>query len=72
MKVLVGESILETNRTGLRAILIVASEQIPFGIYAVEKDGCCELRKDKFENKEELKKAIVEYEEKGFKAHYNA
>lgn len=72
MRVLVGESIYETNRKGLRGILKVASKQIPFGIYAVEKGDYCELRKDKFESKEELKKAVAEYAAKGFKVHYNS
>lgn len=72
MKILVGEILYETNRKGLQGILQVVSKQIPFGIYAIEKDDYCELRKDKFENKEELKKAVSEYEEKGFKVHYNS
>ena len=41
-------------------------------MYAVEKDGICELRKDTFESEEELKKAVAEYEAKGFKVHYNS
>ena len=72
MRVLVGESIYETNRKGLQGILTVSSKQIPFGIYAVEKDGYCELRKDKFESKGELNKVVAEYEGKGFKVHYNS
>lgn len=72
MKVLVGESVYETNRKGLQGILKVASKQIPRGIYAVEKDDYCELRKDKFESKKELKKAIAKYIENGFKVHYNS
>lgn len=72
MKVLVGESLYETNRKGLRGILQVASKQILCGIYAVEKDGICELRKDKLESKEDLKKEASEYEAKGFKVYYNS
>lgn len=72
MRVLVGENIYETNRKGLRGILKVASKQVPLGIYAVEKDDYCELRKDKFENKEELEKAIAEYTRKGFKVRYSS
>lgn len=72
MKVIVGESIYETNRKGLRGILKVAKEQVPLGIYAVEKDGICELRKDRFENKEDLKKEVAEYMGNGFKVYYNS
>lgn len=72
MKVIVNESVYEMGRKVYRGVLKVASEQIPCGIYAVEKDGICELRKDTFENKEKLNKAIAEYTEKGFKVHYNS
>lgn len=71
MKVIINESVYEMGRKEYRGILKVTSEQIQFGIYAVEKDGICELRKDKFESKEELKKAVLEYAAKGFKVHYN-
>lgn len=72
MHVLVGESVYETNRKGLRGILKTASKQIPFGIYAVEKYGYCELRKDKFDTKDELKEVVAKYKGKGFKVYYNS
>lgn len=72
MKVIINETIYEMGRKEYRGILKVASGQIPCGIYAVEKDGICELRKDKFNSKEELKKAVAEYAAKGFKVHYNS
>lgn len=59
------------NRKQLRGVLKAASSLIPFGIYAVQKDNVCELRKDEFENDEELKKAVEAYKEKGFKVYYN-
>lgn len=71
MKVIINESVYEMGRKEYRGVLKVASGQIPFGIYAVEKDGICELRKDTFDSKEDLKKAVAEYETKGFKVHYN-
>lgn len=57
MKVLVNNSLYEMRRKEYRGVLKVASKQIQCGIYAVEKDGFCELRKDKFDSKEELKKS---------------
>lgn len=72
MKVLVNNSLYEMGRKEYRGVLKVASQQIPFGIYAVEKDDFCELRKDKFDSNEELKKAVAEYAAKGFKVHYNS
>lgn len=71
MKVIVNESVYEMRRKEYKGVLKVASKQIPCGIYAVEKDGICELRKDTFDSKEELKKAVAEYVAKGFKVHYN-
>lgn len=71
MKVIVNESVYEMGIKEYKGVLKVASQQIPCGIYAVEKDGICELRKDKFDSKEELKKAVAEYAAKGFKVHYN-
>ena len=71
MKVIIGKAVYEMNRKQLRGVLKVASGLIPFGIYAVQKDDVCELRKDKFDNAEELKKAVGAYKEKGFKVYYN-
>lgn len=71
MKIIINDSLYEMGRKEYSGVLKVASEQIPFGMYAVEKDGICELRKDTFDSKEELKKAVAEYAAKGFKVHYN-
>ena len=71
MKVIIGKAVYEMNRKQLRGVLEAASSLIPFGIYAVQKGDVCELRKDKFDNAEELKKAVVAYKEKGFKVYYN-
>ena len=71
MNVIIEKNVYGMNRKQLRGVLKVASGPIPFGIYAVQKDDVCELRKDKFDNAEELKKAVVVYKEKGFKVYYN-
>ena len=71
MKVIIEKNVYGMNRKQLRGVLKAASSLIPFGIYAVQKDDVCELRKDEFENAEELKKAVVAYKEKGFKVYYN-
>ena len=71
MKVIIGKDVYGMNRKQLRGVLKVASSLMPFGIYAVQKDDLCELRKDKFDNAEELKKAVGVYKEKGFKVYYN-
>ena len=71
MNVIIGETLYGMNRKQLRGVLKAASSLIPFGIYAVQKDDVCELRKDEFENAEELKKSVGAYKEKGFKVYYN-
>ena len=71
MKVIIGKAVYGMNRKQLRGVLKAASSLIQFGIYAVQKDNVCELRKDEFENAEELKKAVGAYKEKGFKVYYN-
>ena len=71
MKVIIGRPVYKMNRKQLRGVLEAASSLIPFGIYAVQKDNVCELRKDEFENAEELKKAVGAYKEKGFTVYYN-
>lgn len=71
MRVIINNSVYEIGTKEYRYVLKVASKQIPCGIYAVEKDGICELRKDTFDSKEEFKKAVEDYAAKGFKVHYN-
>ena len=71
MNVIIEKNVYGMNRKQLRGVLKSASSLIPCGIYAVQKDDVCELRKDEFENAEELKKAVVAYKEKGFKVYYN-
>ena len=71
MKVIIGKAVYGMNRKQLRGVLKAASSLMPFGIYAVQKDDVCELRKDKFDNADELKKAVGLYKEKGFKVYYN-
>lgn len=71
MNVIIEKNVYGMNRKQLRGVLKIASGLIPFGIYAVQKGDVCELRKDKFDNAEELKKAVGVYKEKGFKVYYN-
>jgi len=49
----------------------VASEQVPFGVYAVEKKGYAELRCDKCSSTTKLKELIRQFRQQGLKVHYN-
>lgn len=71
MKVLLNGTLYGMNRKQLRVCLKVASKAVPCGIYAIEKDGLCEMRKDAFDDLEEMKKQVGEYTAKGFKVYYN-
>lgn len=71
MKVIVNDHVYDMTRKQFNGVLKIASKNIPFGIYSVEKDGMCELRKDKFDREEELKQAVSDFRKKGFKVSFN-
>ncbi len=50
-----------------QGLLKVASEQVPFGVYAIEKKGYAELRDDKCESNTQLKTLIRGFKAQGFK-----
>lgn len=70
-KIIVNNSVYEMGRKQADVILKIASEQIPFGIYAVEKDGIVELRKDKCRSEKEMKRFIVDFQKEGFRVYFN-
>lgn len=72
MKLIVENSVYEMTLEQLKGVLHVASKQVPFGIYAVKKDGICELHKDHFDTKFKLQQAVKEYAGNGFKVYYNS
>ena len=49
----------------------MASEQVPFGIYAIEKQGYAELRCDKCSSVTQLKSLTRQFKAQGFKVHIN-
>lgn len=71
MKVIINNSVYEMNRKEAGKILKVASEQIPSGIYAIEKDDIIELRKDKINSKEYLRRKLNKFKKAGFKVYAN-
>lgn len=52
-------------------LLEIASKQVPFGIYAVEKQGYAELRNDKCKSITQLKKMTRQFKARGFKVYAN-
>ena len=71
MKVIIGTSIYEMTSKQCDKLLEVAKKQIKFGIYAVKKDGICELMKDEYTDKKKLLDDVKEYSKNGFKVYCN-
>lgn len=59
------------NHKEFREFLKFASEQVPFGIYAVEKENYAELRRDKCSSMTQLKRMVREYQKQGLKVYKN-
>ena len=55
------------SRAEYQGLLGIASEQVPFGIYAVEKKDYAELRCDKCESMSQLKKLTRGFKAQGFR-----
>jgi len=49
----------------------IASEQVPSGVYAIEKAGYAELRRDRTESKTKHKELIRGFKQSGFKVYSN-
>ena len=71
MKVIVDNNVYEMPREQASNIKEIAQKYVPFGIYAVEKDGTLELKNDSAKSKTQLKRMVREYKEKGFKVYWN-
>lgn len=61
----------QMSRKECEGLFKVASEQVPFGVYAIEKTGYAELRNDKCNSITQLKALIQQFKAQGFKVHYN-
>lgn len=71
MKVIINNSVYDMTKGQADKVLKVASEQIPLGIYAIEKDGIIELKKEKCRTKAKLETLICMFESKGFQVYFN-
>ena len=66
MKVKVGNNLYSMSTGEYRGLLKTASEQVPFGIYAVERNGYAELRNDRCTSMSQLKNLTRQYRAAGF------
>lgn len=71
MKVIINGHVYEMGRKAFRGVLDVAKKSVSHGIYAVSKDDFCEMKKETFRNQEEMNKAIVAYQKRGFRVYFN-
>ncbi|MBS6775356.1 MAG: hypothetical protein KH239_09700 [Eubacterium sp.] len=71
MKVKVANRMYQMNRKEYKGLLKVAKEQVPFGIYALEKADYAELRCDKCDSITQLKELIRRFKKQGFKVYSN-
>lgn len=59
------------SRAEYQGLLEVASEQVPFGIYAVEKKDYAELRVDRCKSITQLKALKRQFRANGYKVYAN-
>ena len=59
--------IYKMSQSEYKGLLKIASEQIPFGIYAIEKNNYAELRCDKCNSVTQLKDLTRQFKVQGFK-----
>lgn len=71
MKVKIMNKMYKMSHKEYQRLLKVVCEQVPFGIYAVEKKGYAELRCDKCSSITQLKELIRQFKAQGFKVYAN-
>lgn len=71
MKVIINNSVYGMSNAEYKKFMGVVKKQVPMGIYAVEKDGICELKNDEYTDNKKLLDDVTEYSKNGFKAYYN-
>lgn len=71
MIVTIGRKTWKVNQERYKSILAVGKEQVPFGVYAIEKDGQAEMRCDHCKSITQLKNLIRQFKSQGFKVYAN-
>lgn len=71
MILVVNDNKYSATHTEVKQLLDLMAKQFPNGIYAVEKPGYLEFKKEVFDNLRALNNAIREYEEYGFMVYAN-
>ena len=71
MQVKMANRLYRMNRVEYKGLLQIASEQVPVGVYAIEKKDYAELRNDKCQSVTQLKNLIRQYKAAGYIVHAN-
>ena len=71
MRVKVMNRLYKMSRKEYLGLLKIAGEQVPLGIYAVERNDYAELRCDRCQSTTQLKSMIRQYRAQGFTVHAN-
>ena len=71
MEVKVMNRIYRMNTKEYKGLLKVAAEQVPFGIYAIEKGNYAELRCDRCSSMTKLKELARKFKTQGYKVYSN-
>ena len=71
MKVKIANRVWSMSKKEYKGTLEIAKEQVPFGIYAVEKGDYAELLNEKATSMTNLKNKVREYKAAGYKVYAN-
>ncbi|MCU6725763.1 Uncharacterised protein [uncultured Clostridium sp.] len=71
MKVKINNRMWRMSHREYQGLLEIAREQVPLGIYAIEKKGYAELRCDKCESITKVKELSREFKKQGFRVYTN-
>lgn len=71
MEVKVAKKIYRMSHNEYQGLLKVASEQVPKGIYALEKSNYAELRADHCTRTTQIKNLTRQFKSQGFKVYAN-
>lgn len=66
-----GKRLYRMSRKEYQGLLKIAKEQVPFGVYAIEKADYAELRRDVCESSTKLKEITRQFRQQGFKVWSN-
>lgn len=71
MKVIVGKRVYQMSKNKAMNLLRIASEQVPRGIYALEKNKIIEMRNDRCSSVTQVKNLKRQFKKAGFKVYAN-